>query len=487
LIQKFYHRILNNLSSNKIFYKYNHINYKYLDLRKIFFSFIKFLESREKSKNNKICVISEKSFLSYSISISILLSNNTWIPLSSKLPKYRLIKMIKLLNPDIIIVDNKNSKHLKVLKKTFFITTINELNKYRGSRLKKFLITHKPNDIAVIFFTSGSTGEAKGIEIKQSNFLPSFFSQIERIYKNNKKMVFADFHDLSFIISLNILIPCVYSKSTIVPAISNFDNIFPHKHIKKNKVNVLITVPSFMNQIKKISNENTMLNNLKLVVMCGETFHYNLLNYIIENCKKSRIFNCYGSTELSPWVFSYEYKKSDHKIIKKLKIVPIGKKFKFVKFIIHKRELIISGPSVVQGYLNNISDNKKFILKKPYNSFKTGDIALKTRNLIFIKGRKDTQIKMHGFRVDLLDIESTLKINKNISNAIVIVKKKDRYNKIIIALVETKKNLVENHISNFLESKLPFYMMPNKYQIFKNFPKNKNGKVDRKKLNEKVL
>ena len=111
------------MSSNKVFYKYNGTTYTYLDLKQKVYSFISFLHKRKKLKNNKICVISEKSFNSYSLVVSILLTNNIWIPLSSKIPKYRLMKMLKQVNPDIVITDNQNlinSFNFKKKKKFFF-------------------------------------------------------------------------------------------------------------------------------------------------------------------------------------------------------------------------------------------------------------------------------------------------------------------------------------------------------------------------------
>lgn len=475
------------MSSNKVFYKYNGTTYTYLDLKQKVYSFISFLHKRKKLKNNKICVISEKSFNSYSLVVSILLTNNIWIPLSSKIPKYRLMKMLKQVNPDIVITDNQNlinSFNFKK-KKNFFL--IKDINKFKINKSKKINISHNPNDLAMIFFTSGSTGEAKGVPIKQSNFLPSFFSQINKIYKKNKNLVFADFHDLSFVISLNILLPCIYLQSTIVPAKSNFDTIFPQDHLIKNNINVLVTVPSFMNQIKNILNKKKYLDKLKIVIMCGETFHLNLLKFLTDKCNKSKIYNCYGSTELSPWVFSYELKRKDLNIIKKFKTIPIGKKFNFVKYKISNRELLISGPSVVDGYLKKNLDKDKFIIDKKNKWYKTGDIAIKSNNLVFLKGRKDTQIKIHGFRVDLLDIENTLRINKNISNAIILVKNNNKYSKKIIAIVESKKILNKNVIVNYLKNKLAYYMMPHEYIFFKNFPKNKNGKIDRAKILKKIL
>ena len=90
--------------------------------------------------------------------------------------------------------------------------------------------------------------------------------------------------------------------------------------------------------------------------MCGETFYYDNFKFIIDKIKPKSLFNCYGSTEVSPWVFSYEYKIKDLDMIKSLGLVPIGKKFYNVKYTISKQELNLSGP-MITNYLNILQNN----------------------------------------------------------------------------------------------------------------------------------
>ena len=230
--------------------------------------------------------------------------------------------MIKSVNPEIIITDDESIKK-KFLQLNIRIILTAEINSQKLKENSKLELTHKPSDLAMIFLLLDLLANLKGVPITNSNFLPSLFSQIDQFYKKKKHLVFVDFR-ISFVISLNILIPCVFLKSTIVPAIKNFDIIFPHEHIIKNKVNVLISVPSFINQIRSILNvKKKFFKNFKIVIMCGETFHINILDFILKKFPRSAIYNCYGSTELSPWVFSYRFQKKDLIMIRKLKLVTI--------------------------------------------------------------------------------------------------------------------------------------------------------------------
>ena len=102
----------------------------------------------------------------------------------------------------------------------------------------------------MIFFTSGSTGKPKGVQISYKGFIHSLQQQISEIYKNQKKLVFGDYHDISFIISLNILFPCIYLKGIISPGIDTKDILFPIDHAIQNNVNTLVTVPTTINRVR---------------------------------------------------------------------------------------------------------------------------------------------------------------------------------------------------------------------------------------------
>ena len=100
--------------------------------------------------------------------------------------------------------------------------------------------------------------------------------------------------------------------------------------------------------------------------------------------------------------------------------------------------------------------------------------------MYFIKGRKDTLIKVMGHRVELLDIESTLRKNKFISNSIAFSIKKNNIENIVIVL--ESKIINETKIYDWLKKMLPYYMLPKSIIFLKKFLFNKNGKIDRKKI-----
>ena len=482
-INKFYKKIFDNLKKEKIFIKEKNKEYKYLDIKIFYSNFIKKINYTRKKKL-RICTLCQKSFKLYSSIISILLTKNVWIPLDEDLPKNILEYIIKLSKTDLVLVDTVNELKYKNLFDKLKIKYLN----IDSIILDKSIITssnnlkYKEKDLAIIFFTSGSTGKPKGVKITNKNFISSLNGQLNHIYKYFKKtkLVFGDYHHTSFIISLTILLPCVYLCAKISPAIKVEDKLFVLNHIVKNKVNCIVTLPSTINRIKSLYKNNL---NLKLtaLLMCGEPFYYDSLKFITDKLKPKYLFNCYGSTELSPWVFSYKYEKKDLYVIKNIGLVPIGRSFYNVNTLVKKDELLINGPMVNEYLSSKQNDqNHKIISKKLW--YLTNDKIKIVKNLFYILGRSDSVVKLRGYRIELRGIEARIREYVHIKNCFVFLSPEK--NKKIIAAIETNKKNITKSLENFLSKNLQNYMMPKRFIFYTNFPKNKNGKVDRKLIKD---
>ena len=104
MVKVFYKKLHKNLNKNNIFYKHYDESFSYKDLRNFYLRFLNVI-SYLPNKRSKIFILSEKSFSLYAASISTVISDNIWIPVSQTLPKDRIFSMIELIKPDLFIID----------------------------------------------------------------------------------------------------------------------------------------------------------------------------------------------------------------------------------------------------------------------------------------------------------------------------------------------------------------------------------------------
>jgi D-alanine--poly(phosphoribitol) ligase subunit 1 len=472
MLKSFFKQIISNLKdSNKIFYKHNSDIYLY---KTIYLKLLKINYFLNKIKKKEIILFSDKSIGYYTVVLAIFLSGNTWIQISPNIPLHRIKKIIKFSNVKFGIYDqsfnNKkifNIKNIKIIELDQILKT---------EKLEPFnnLKNIKKNDISCIFFTSGSSGEPKGVKLSYENVISCALYQINNLgYK--KYQNFTDCHETSFVMSLNIIFPATYLNCSISPLISFSEKLDPFTFFNDNKIDNLITVPSFI----LFNKEKIREIKLKNLILCGESFNARIMNILDKNSQIKNIYNLYGATELSPWAFFYKLRAKDKNLIRKKGSVPIGKPFDKISYKFNDlNELIISGSVVSNGYLNNSKEtDKKFKKIAGINSYNTGDVGYKESGLVFIKGRNDSQVKIRGYRIDLAEIENISRSFKGILFTFCFVKK-DK----LTLIYNCEKEEQTKNLYSFLKKKVPSYMVPSKIIFIKNIPSNKNGKIDRVKL-----
>ena len=434
-------------------------------------------------KKKRITLYTDKSFESYCSVFAILLSGNTWVPVNPAFPEGRNLDIIGITDPDLIITDCVLPEKMGAFAVEHDIPIIN-IKSILQEENKKDLVLGEfdRDDIAYIMFTSGSTGEPKGVPVTHNNYINFVRNAIE-ILPFQRREVFSDFHDLGFDISIFYLFCAVLTESALAPILKKEHRFFPLDNIVNNNITVWSSVPSVFTRIIMLRPKEEADTSLKIVFLCGEPFRLDILKYCYENMRIKNVYNFYGLTETGVENFFHPCKPSDIQRFDEFGYVPIGKPLKGNTIKITKdRELLISGSQVTPGYLKGVGrDRFENIVGKTW--FRTGDIVEKYEDVYFCKGRLDTQVKISGYRVELMDIEVQIKKYPTLKEAICFLDNENDQKRIVCAVqLEEGKDVDFTKLVNEINDELPEYMIPKKFFTIDKMPTNKNGKIDRKAI-----
>ena len=338
---------------------------------------------------------------------------------------------------------------------------------------------------AYILFTSGSTGNPKGVPITFSNlyyFQDSFSSTFGPLKPDDKVL---QMFELTFDLSvMSYLIPWLNGASVV--GLNKKETKFLQilDLLEANEITVALMVPSILNLITPYLDPETLNESLRLNLFCGEA----LLVKQIENWKpfipNAEIYNVYGPTENTIFCTAY---KIENPIKEKNGIISFGKSMSNSNLSLlnennSEGELLLSGKLLAKSYWKNeAKTSEAFISIDNEVFYKTGDWCLRDDDDYFYLNRIDFQAKINGFRVELSEIEYF--VNEKLQNGIsVAVVTKDKSNNDILTVFINEHDVEEEELSLHLKTNLPEYMIPSKIIKIENYPINTSGKIDRNEL-----
>jgi D-alanine--poly(phosphoribitol) ligase subunit 1 len=273
----------------------------------------------------------------------------------------------------------------------------------------------------------------------------------------------------------------------------------PEKFIERQSVykgTVWVSTPSFVYvYLREPAFSISSLPTLKSFLFCGEILPNKTASRLLDKFPGVRVLNTYGPTEATVATTLTEITRE---ICNKYPSLPVGfSKPRSGLQIINESgneedtgEIIIYGDNVSLGYLNNPEMNsEKFFEVDGKRAYRTGDVGYIQNKMLFFKGRNDEQVKLHGYRIELDEINYHLRCILFVDNAVTIPLKKDDEVKRLVSFVilKQKMDLPANPSIDIMEKlthAIPSYMVPGEIILVNEFPYNANHKIDRFKLLE---
>lgn len=357
-----------------------------------------------------------------------------------------------------------------------------------------------PEQIFYILTTSGSTGEPKGVKISYGNFAAFSDWYIPSLQAEEFPGGHVNHACLSFDMGVMDLFPSLAAGKPVL-MLNHVNNIRPRKNLQlltesAVKASSWFSTPSFLDImcIDRQFNAKS-LPALRVLFVGGEPVSALLVQTLQTRFPQTEIRHAYGPTETTCVTHALCLPPID---AKKAGALPLGRPHGANRIEIwdeegkplpagHYGEIVILGPQVGAGYLpHDLPANRAFGARAGSERYyRTGDIGCQDeQGHLFIQGRTDSQIKWHGNRIDLAEIEKAASQCEQVKQSVVLIKKSNNVVTELVLCVHLSLDTAacRDNLRHSLAQRLPVYMMPRIIRFTGPFPLTLHGKTDRQAL-----
>lgn len=365
-----------------------------------------------------------------------------------------------------------------------------------SERLRPVPVAHKEDWLSYVIYTSGSTGKPKGVKVEQRGMLNHLYSRIYRFNLNGETNM-AQIASHTFDISMwQLFAPLLAGgRVQIFPAAVVREPQKLAGLLQSKRITHMQVVPTYLNELLLIletSGRELNFPQLKMVATIGEELKRSLAQKWMRRIPGVSLFNTYGPTEASDTI-------TDHELtgLSETKI-PIGRPVDNLNIYVldkHGRlcpsgmtgEICVSGIGVGQGYIGLPEKTAAVFAKDPFDvsrkMYRTGDAGrwLAAGELEFL-GRRDSQVKLFGNRIELSEIEQVILSFNNVKQAVVLVQELAANPVLAAYIVWAGADTAHTELKQYLRQRLPVYMIPSQFIALEEMPLTSSGKIDRKRL-----
>ena len=433
--------------------------------------------------------------------LGCMLTENAFAPLPIKQPAIRTKICLKKLGMNHILSALDDHEIYPEELKSLLVFEFDKITQTSRQYKQNF-----KNKALYVLFTSGSTGEPKGVSCSHKNIMNTILWSSDYL-DWNKTDVMGCATQFSFDISMFDIFSMMYFGIPIIifPDLSNPKDVLTR--VIKNRVTSIFSTPAFFSQFLP-SNLLEKMSNTKLrrIISAGDFFPPKHVEEWQTRAPKIIVYNSWGLIETSIITTMCMITKNILKTIKHEKSLPIGQQNPRMPLVIVNEGKIITKPREIGefwtlgdcvsiGYLDNEEASKRYTIFNNLRAFRSGDFGYKDENgNFFLVGRADSRVKIAGYRIDLNEVENAVNQLAEVYLTAAFVQTIKNEHKELWVGIELKKSTSDIDIfsaKKLLRKTLPQYMVPKRLFVMPEIPLNINRKVDRLQvrqiINEKLL
>lgn len=458
-----------------------------------------FLQTQNLPKKAPVIVYGGQTFEMIVTFLGAVKAGHAYIPVDEHSPKERLVQINQVAHPGAVL----EVSDLPITLPGVEVVRKATLAHVRATGSTHYDVTQQVqgDENFYIIFTSGTTGTPKGVQISHDNlrsYVHWMLTDFE-LYPGIRALSQASY---AFDLSVMDLYPTLLLGGTLVAldktVTDDFRKLF--KRLPTLKVNAWVSTPSFVEIcLLEPTFDQAHYPELDHFLFCGEELTSKTAQALLQRFPEAQLYNTYGPTETTVAVTGV---RIDADMLARYPRLPIGRAKADTQITVvtadgqpvpanQNGELIITGPSVSKGYLNNPEKTKQaFFTKNGQRAYHSGDLGFVANDgLIFYRGRTDFQVKMHGYRIELEDVDQNL-LQLDLVKQASTVPCYNRSHKVtqLVAYVVPNHNdypdqlALTKAIKTQLGQNIMPYMVPQRFVYQEKLPLTINGKVDRKSL-----
>jgi amino acid adenylation domain-containing protein len=350
--------------------------------------------------------------------------------------------------------------------------------------------------LAYVIYTSGSTGRPKGVGIEHRNIVNYVLGVAERL-RLEPGMAHATVSTIAADLGNTVIFPALATGGClhVISQARAESQALLGEYFARERIDVLKIVPSHLAALHAGKDAQRVMPARRLV-LGGEASRLDLIERLRKLAPQCEIHNHYGPTETTVGVLTYRV-EGPLPETQSLSL-PLGRALPGASVYLldaqgrpvaagEKGELCVGGRGVARGYLNRPELTAERFVPDPFSAepharmYRTGDFARELPDgSIEFCGRVDHQVKVHGYRVELGEVEAALRGQRGVHDAVVLARADASGDRQLVAYLVT--DVDSQILRDALKARLPQYMLPSVFALLEKLPLTANGKVDRQAL-----